>query len=229
MSFNSIPQTEGTDDLLGVYLIGTVVVNDDPKRMERIKVSIPKLYSGDQANLPWVAPCKAGKFRNKTTSGEFGLVPEVGDEVIIVFQQGKVLYPMYVGYPYKVNARPGEFLTNYLKRYGWKDPEGNVLFFDTTAGANPKFSFTHVAGVTVTISNTGEVAVTTNNLIANVNGNLTATVTGNASANVNGNLSATIGGTGSISSGGNMNISSGGKLTLGGATGVQFTGPRVDF
>ncbi len=158
--FKGVPDAESGDDLLGVYLIGTVVDNDDPKHMERVKVTVPKLFVGDAANLPWVAPLKAWRFRNKANTGEFGLVPEVGDQVIIFFQQGKVLFPMYCGYPHQADERPAEFITNYLKRYGWKDPEGNVMFFDTTAGANPKFRFQHTTGVTVTISNTGRVTIT---------------------------------------------------------------------
>lgn len=161
MSFNGVPQTESTPDLSNVKLVGTVVANNDPDMCERIKVTIPKLFEGDPNNLPWVSPNKDGWFPNTSSHGCFGLVPPIGTQVMVIFQQGKPLYPLYEAYPQQKGKRTSEFTTNYLKRYGFKDPEGNIMFFDTTPGANPKFFFQHVAGVVFKIDANGDVTLTT--------------------------------------------------------------------
>lgn len=179
MSFNSLPNTDAGDDLSGVYFIGKVTVNDDPHKMRRIKVSIPGLFEGDPENLPWVAPARVGMIVNTATTGSFHLVPALGTEVKILFQQGKPLYPLYVAFPHQKDEIPAEFQTNYTKRYGFKDPEGNVLYFDTTNGADPKFSFHHVAGVTITIANNGDLSVsTTGKMLLNSGGNTEITAGG---------------------------------------------------
>jgi hypothetical protein len=176
----SSPNRGQTADLNNVKLIGTVVDNNDPLLSERIKVTIPKLFDGDSKNLPWVSPNKDGWFPNTSTFGCFGLVPPIGTKVVVVFQQGKPLYPLYEAYPQVAGQRPGEFTTNYLKRYGFKDPEGNLMFFDTTVGASPKFFFQHTAGVIFRIDANGDVTVTTTGkMTQHSDGDMTLTSNGN--------------------------------------------------
>lgn len=160
MSFKGPTQDDQNSDLEGVYFIGKVVFNDDPLKMERIKVSIPDIFEGDHVNFPWCGPSKAGWFPNTSSFGVFGLIPPVGTEVKVLFQRGNPLYPLYFAYPHQKEERPAEFITNYLKRYGFKDPQGNLFFIDTTPGANPQVKFAHVTGVTIIITDTGNLNVT---------------------------------------------------------------------
>jgi hypothetical protein len=168
-SFNGIQHTDETSDLKGVRLVGTVVVNDDPDQARRIKVSIPKLFEGDPNNLPWISPNINGWFPNTNAYGSFHLVPPIGSKVVVVFQQGKPLYPLYEAFPFTKGQTPAEFLTNYLKRFGWKDPEGNLFFVDTTPNATPKMLAQFVSGTTIQIDGDGTINIHAASNTININ------------------------------------------------------------
>jgi hypothetical protein len=177
MAFQGIHNTEESGNLKDVKLVGTVVVNDDPEKAERIKVTIPKLFEGDPKNLPWVSPNKASWFPNTSTYGCFGLVPPIGSTVTVVFQHGKPLYPLYEAFPHVKGQRPSEFVTNYLKRFGWKDPEGNLFFVDTTPNATPKLLLQFASGTTIQVDGDGTINVHSASSTININ-NSTVKVNG---------------------------------------------------
>jgi len=72
-------------------VIGVVTNTTDPDDLARVKVSYP--WMGDDAESPWarVVTPMAGKSR--------GLVcrPEVGDEVLVLFEHGDVRFPYVIG------------------------------------------------------------------------------------------------------------------------------------
>jgi len=80
----------GRTSIPGV-VIGVVTDNDDPDKLARVKVKYPWL--GDEAESYWarLAATGAGK--------DYGLiwVPQVGDEVVVAFEQGDLAYPVVVG------------------------------------------------------------------------------------------------------------------------------------
>lgn len=115
----------GDNRLLGV-VVGIVVNNYDEKMPGRVCVQIP--VRDDQANeLKWarVAMLSGGK--------EWGhyFLPEVGDQVLLAFEQGNIEKPYVVGCISKENDR---FLTrsthekNQIKRIVTKN--GNTIQFD---------------------------------------------------------------------------------------------------
>lgn len=142
-------------DYRGKLFIGTVVDNDDPSMVERVRVTIPGLYEGAVDNLPWVAP-KVGKmFGNKPGSGVFS-VPDVGSFVYVELQDGNPHYPMYVGSPVQSRIDLAEADINYPDRYGWKDKRGNLFFVDTTPGQNT-IEVRHASGTFFRINNNGSI------------------------------------------------------------------------
>jgi phage baseplate assembly protein gpV len=170
------------DSLVGRVFLGTVVDNNDPLLLERVRVTIPRLLEGDAANLPWCAP-HGQRGIPASPSGAYGswyLVPRVGSQVYIHFQDGNPLYPLYTGIPVQSGERPAEGNVNYLSRYGFKDPQGNVFFVDIS-GASPAVSFTHVSGFILTVTPGGAVNISVPgdaNITGNVNINGNVTVTG---------------------------------------------------
>ena len=161
MSFQGATQGDHPSELEGIYFKGTVVENDDPDKAERVKVSIPDIFEGDSKNFPWCSPAKASWFPNTAEFGVFGLIPPIGTEINILFQQGNPLYPLYFAYPHQKGQRVNDFVTNYLKRYGWKDPQGNLFFIDTTDDVDPQVKFQHVSGFVFTLNHNGDFFVTT--------------------------------------------------------------------
>jgi hypothetical protein len=205
MGFRGATQDIENTDLEGVYFIGKVVVNDDPKKMERVKVSIPDIFEGDPTNFPWVSPKKAGWFPNTADFGVFGLVPPIGTEINVFFQRGNPLYPMYDGYPHQLDERVNDFVTNYLKRYGWKDPQGNLFFIDTTDDVDPQVKFQHVSGFVFTVNHNGDFWVTT---------------PGKSNFHSDDDMS--------FSTGGAMSFTSEGAMTQHSDTSITDNAPRID-
>lgn len=155
---NNLQQLD-TIDFRGHIFIGVVRFNNDPLRLERIKVSIPGVFdSSNEAELPWVAPLAEGPIPNGSGFGSFGLVPPVGSKVFVQFQHGNPLYPVYYGSPIVQGDRVAEANVNYPNRYGWRDPRGNVFYVDTTEGGNV-IRLQHASGTTITINNDGSVSL----------------------------------------------------------------------
>jgi uncharacterized protein involved in type VI secretion and phage assembly len=72
-------------------VIGTVTNNQDPDNLGRVKVKFPWLSDEDESNWARIVSPMAGKEK-----GIFFL-PEVGDEVFVVFQYGDINMPYVIG------------------------------------------------------------------------------------------------------------------------------------
>lgn len=140
------------------YFIGTVIYNDDPSKIERIKVTIPNLFVGAVDAIPWCAKKKAELFPDARDGsfGTFGLVPALGTQVIVSFQDGNPLYGMYEACPHQTNERVAESINNYLYRYGFKDPAGNLFMVDTKPGS-VEILVQHFSGTLLRLKNDGSV------------------------------------------------------------------------
>jgi phage baseplate assembly protein gpV len=148
---------QGSPKYDGIF-IGTVVYNDDPTKTDRIKVTIPQLFQGAPETLPWVGKCMSASFPDARdgTFGTFQLIPQLGTQVIVFFQDGNPHYPMYSSYPHQKDERVAEALVHYGKVYGFKDPAGNLIKVDTTPGS-VTMTLTHKSGTTITINDDGSI------------------------------------------------------------------------
>jgi uncharacterized protein involved in type VI secretion and phage assembly len=81
-----------------------VTNNQDPDKLGRVKVKFPWLSDTDESWWARVASPMAGKDR-----GVFFL-PEVDDEVLVLFEHGDLRFPYVIGQLWNGNAPP--FLTN---------------------------------------------------------------------------------------------------------------------
>jgi uncharacterized protein involved in type VI secretion and phage assembly len=84
----AIDDTQGR--MYGV-VVGVVTNTDDPDSLARVKVSYP--WMGDDAESPWA------RVVTPMAGGDRGMVfrPEVGDEVLVVFEHGDVRFPYVIG------------------------------------------------------------------------------------------------------------------------------------
>jgi hypothetical protein len=157
---DNLQQQDSNPNYEGLF-IGTVIVNDDPTRCERVKVAIPRLFVGEPDSLPWVGKKKTELFpaARDGSYGTFGLVPALGTQVIVSFQQGNPAYGMYEATPHQANERVAEALANYLFRYGWKDPGGNLFMVDTVPGGQ-QLLVQMASGTVLQIDNSGKVSIT---------------------------------------------------------------------
>lgn len=82
--------------------VGIVTNNQDPDGMGRVKLKFPWRGDSDESYWARVATLMAGK-----EMGSFFL-PEVGDEVLVAFEQGDVEHPFVVGSLWNGQDKPPE-------------------------------------------------------------------------------------------------------------------------
>lgn len=154
--FNNLNQIDSAD-YFG-YFVGTVKANNDPQQRQRVKVSIPKLFEGSVDDLPWVAPLVSSPFGMTSNSGVMQ-VPALGSLVVVEFQKGDVYNGLYSHSIHSLSHTPDPaLLLNYPNRRGWRDPQGNLWWVDTTTGS-VEIHLKHKSGTYVHINNAGDVEV----------------------------------------------------------------------
>lgn len=136
---------------------GVVVDNNDPLKLERVRVQVIGLYEGTDLTLfPWCISFKRLWFGSGSGFGEFG-VPRLGSVVAIMLQHGDAHFPIYLGSALEKGNTVPDAATNYPNRYGFKDPVGNIFFVDMQTH---EVKFTHVSGTVLDIAANGDVSIT---------------------------------------------------------------------
>ena len=117
------------DSSLNGVVVGIVINNkDDPEKLGRVKVKIPRL-SGEESNWARVVSFMAGNER-----GAFFL-PEVDDEVLVAFEYGDINTPYIIGALWNGKDEPpiknddGE---NNIRMI--KSRSGHIIKLDDTSG-----------------------------------------------------------------------------------------------
>ncbi len=90
LSLLSDPADRGAHRLYGV-VVGIVTNNQDPDDLGRVKVRFPWLSDQEESAWARIASPMAGKQRG------LYFLPEVDDEVLVVFEQGDPRYPFVLG------------------------------------------------------------------------------------------------------------------------------------
>lgn len=94
-------ERSGGDKIYGV-VTGIVTNNRDPDKCGRVKVKIPRLSGSDESAWARVTTFMAGN-----NMGGFFL-PEVNDEVLVVFEQGDINMPYIIGSLWNGTDKPPE-------------------------------------------------------------------------------------------------------------------------
>lgn len=217
------------DDKYDGLMIGTVVENNDPLGIARIKVQIPNVLDNDQGPIPWCLPSKKSPFGQGLNYGVYGS-PKVGSHVRVSFQGGDPQHPVYECDEYlAAHANPKFKDPN---TWGFKDPGGSELWVDVATGA---WEFTHQSGTTLKYDGQGDLTLhvakdastdivgtetTTvgSNSTKTIQGNLNFTVVGNATIDVQGALSATIGGGATLGVTGDADVTASGAVSISGSS-----------
>ena len=214
-------------------ILGKVVDNNDPKKWNRVRVEVPKLYGDTPVEeLPWCTPRDISHAGNTSTCGSFG-VPVLGSFVYVTLKDNDPNFPEWEGGPTATRTKKGEIQdTNYPFRYGHLDERGNYIYVDRQTD---DIEILHKSGTKIHIAPNGAVTVEiVNNETIHVAGNVNLDIDGDLTANVDGNVNATVGGDVSAEVEGNLdciangtgNLESGGAMTLKGST-VTIIGTTI--
>ncbi len=109
----------------------TVIDNNDPKMLGRIKVNLTGLFEGDADDLPWIRRKMDTSFCGAGT--ECFDVPNIGSIVEIRWSYDTKT-PVYSGTPYSQAHQSNVFTENYPYEGGWKFGE-IILKFDKASNS----------------------------------------------------------------------------------------------
>jgi hypothetical protein len=221
-------------DYENIYFIGKVIENDDPKRMERLRIRIPEIHDNiPDDKLPWaikIAHHPYGQFLGGT-AGAFG-VPPKGALLYVMLQKGDQHYPVYLAGAIVETCQLPEAKVNYPWRYGFKDIRGNLFYVDTKEGVNQVYFKQGTSDLTLKIDKDGNVEFTgvknfkmsvKEDAEINVGGDLTYNIEGGVENNVGGSVHEHIDGDVTVDSGsmrigaGNIHLA-GGDVRISGST-----------
>lgn len=101
--FDLVSDPEAREAMVGrIYgvVIGVVTNNTDPDGLGRVKLKFPWLSDIDESTWTRIVMPMAGKDRG------LHFLPEVGDEVLVAFNQGNVHDPYILGALWSKTDRP---------------------------------------------------------------------------------------------------------------------------
>lgn len=214
------------------YLIGTVIDNEDPDGMNKVRVNVPNLMVGDKDGLPWIAPLPYSPFGIGASHGVYGS-PQIGDLVAVKFQEGNIYYGFAEGSLLPKSNANAKFKSP--KTWGFKDPDGNELFVDIE---NHKWEFVTHTGTSIKHNANGDLNVhivrdeitdIVRDSTTTIGGKLHITVTGNVDITAHANLTATVTGNTSVTTTGTTTLASTGATTISSSGAVNITGSSVNL
>jgi Type VI secretion system/phage-baseplate injector OB domain len=167
--------------------VGFVVDNNDPKKIQRVKIRIREIHRGIlDAELPWATPYSS-IFQGNTAGVGIVNVPVVGSRVFVDFIDNEMTMPVYMAAVQDELVKTTELTqTNYPHVYGSIDRSGNLVYVDTHANT---IKLTHVSGTEVFIAANGEVTIKTpSNLSLNASGNINIRAGGDLKLHAQGNV-----------------------------------------
>lgn len=147
--------TRSQEQFFGKYR-GLVVDNQDPESRARITVRVPSVLGAEMVSH-WAEPCLP--FGGLADQGLF-LVPEVGAQVWVEFEEGNVNRPIWTGTVWQQTGdAPSEAADRSPNMRQLKTPSGHSLSFDDTEGEE-EMRLYHPADAELKIDPEGTVSVT---------------------------------------------------------------------
>lgn len=203
---------QSLDKYEGLFL-GKVVDNNDPLQQQRVRVTIPKLFSEELPieSLPWIGPRLVSMFGVGENFGAIS-IPSIGANVAVSFQEGKAEYGLVMFDVAGANfTLPDELVTNYPDRLGFLSPTGDIFYYDRSDGT---WFFRQNTGTSLKINADGSVDVL-------IIGDHSEYVKGNSTRVVEGDCTEVVKGKYTLSTGDMAE-------TVNGNKGTQVTGDSQD-
>lgn len=160
--FDASPRADRSGRIYGV-VVGVVTNIEDEDHLGRVKVRFPWLSDADESNWARIATPMAGAQR-----GMFFL-PEVDDEVLVVFEQGLVSRPFVIGALWNATDKPPVTSDADNNVRSITSRSGNVIEFSDNEGEGAKITIADKARgntividakkSTVTITSAGDLAI----------------------------------------------------------------------
>ncbi len=131
MLYRMIRDAQERSDRIYEPVIGIVTDNKDPQRLGRVKLRFPILPRDQSDANSWWAPIAAqggGKDRG------WWFLPDLGDEVLVMFEHGDISRPVVIGALWNGVDRPPEVNRGKNERALIHSRSGSRIVFDDEAG-----------------------------------------------------------------------------------------------
>lgn len=191
--------------------LADVIDHEDPKKQGRIKVKFKwECSTNDVTEWLRVMTPSAGTGERGSNRGFFA-VPEIGDQVVIGFEEGNVARPVVMGSVYNSsNVDSSPQIVNHLKSITTRS--GHLVEFDDNEGTQGiKITDMHANiihidtnGNNITITALENMSLNCKNMQINVQENMTMQVGENQSINVGKDIATTAGNNYSLSAAGDV-------------------------
>lgn len=208
------------------FYIGTVVDNNDPLKIGRVRVRVPHLLPEDNIpddHCPWAVMRRTGGWGSALDRSEFS-VPEKNAKVLVRFVDGCIYSPVYETAPVDLQTKISVMETNYPNRYGWRDTDGSVFVVDKLAHTA---EYEHQSGLKITVAPDGSITIQSpkditfvgaQNSTVNLGGDRTEVLSGNDSLSVTKHKIETIGGNHTETTTGAITLTASGSIVIQGAS-----------
>ncbi|APR87704.1 VgrG protein [Minicystis rosea] len=124
-----LPERDRSGRIHGV-VVGVVTNNQDPDGLGRVKLKFPWLSDTDESNWARMVSPMAGKERG------LYFLPEVDDEVLVIFEHGQVDHPFVLGALWNGKDKPPAVNEGGKNdRRVMKSRSGHTITLDDTDGA----------------------------------------------------------------------------------------------
>lgn len=93
-------------------LLGTVIDNEDPEKLGRVKVTFPDIPDYKETDWIRVAVLMTGSKRG------YYFVPEIDDEVLVAFEHANIKKPIVIGSLWSRKDKPHQIHPKNNKEHG---------------------------------------------------------------------------------------------------------------
>jgi len=137
-------------------VIGKVENNVDPEGLGRVQLSFPHLSDVNLSNWARIATLMAGGGLADSWGTYF--LPDIGDEVLVVFEQGNINQPIVIGSLWNGLSRPPEKNLGLNEKKVIKTRSGHTITFNDMTGLE-EIMIKHKIGSSIKLSSTGEISI----------------------------------------------------------------------
>jgi phage protein D len=193
-------------------VVGIVTNNQDPEGLGRVKLKFPWLDDDLESYWARIASIMAGKERG------FFILPEVDDEVLVIFEHGDIRFPYVIGALWNGMDKPPISTSQAVGSNGkvnqrvWKTRTGHTITLDDSDDSPGIFIVDQTGNNKISIDSSQ------NKLSIEIDGDIEIKANGNISLKSSQNLQIQSDSDLSIKSSGNLNIEASGASNIKGAT-----------
>jgi len=208
-------------------VIGVVTNNDDPDSLGRVKVKYP--WMSDDAESDWIRVNSPGACSNKG----FAMIPAVGDEVTVAFEQGEFNRPVVLGGLWNGQAAMPDEVKNAPsgekdKVQSWHSVNHHIAMFDNS---DDKIEIVTGKGRSITLSDKdSKITIKTSGVeLVLDDSKMTIKTQSTIDYQSSGGTAIKSSGDLNLEANGNVNIKAGGNVVIQGGGNVDVNGSLINL